>query len=136
MQCFGKSSSGKNSNRNREKHLENHSVSSSSDDVNIIIEVGEPTIELDEFSFISKLKKISKLPETQNEYNIRKRSYSKEDKKIGLNFRLDSGAISPEYIISDEDEYTYKEANKEERSKSKEGKNSSFYGRSLTVPSS
>jgi hypothetical protein len=134
MQCFGKSSSGKNSKRNREKHLDNHSASSSSDDVNIIMEFDEPTIELDEFSFISKRKKVSKLPETQNEY-IRKRSYSKEDKKIGLIFRLDSGAISPEYIISDEDEYTYKEANKEERSKSKEGKKSTSYGRSLTVPS-
>jgi hypothetical protein len=135
MQCFGKSSSGKNSKRNREKHLDNHSASSSGDDVNIIMEVGEPTIELDEFSFMSKIKKASKLPETQNEY-IRKRSYSKEDKKIGLNFCLDSRAISPEYIISDEDEYTYKEANKVERSKSKESKNSTTYGRSLTVPSS
>lgn len=134
MQCFGNSSSDQSSKRQREKHLDDQSDSSSNGEVEIVIEIDEPKIELEEFSFVNKLNKI-KLPKTQNEY-IRKRSYSKEDKKIGLNVCLDSGAISPEYIISDEDEYNYCETKIDERSKSKEGKNPSLYGRSLTVPSS
>lgn len=43
------------------------------------------------------------MPVTNSEFT-RKRSYSKEDVKIGPAM-LDTGAVSPEFVISDEDEY-------------------------------
>jgi hypothetical protein len=67
------------------------------------MEFDEPVVELDEFYCID-LNRKGKLPPTDPEYT-RKRSYSKEDVKIGLNVILDTGHISPEFVISDEDEY-------------------------------
>lgn len=78
---------------------------------------------------ISKSGKNRKIePSKQNK--IRKRSYSKEDVKVGLISGIDSGTISPEYMISDEGEYQI-----EHEEVINEGKNTVYFGRSLTFPS-
>lgn len=108
--------------------------SDSDDDVNIVMEVEDPVIELNEFAWIDRKKKLPNIPSSP-EYT-RKRSYSKEDVKIGLTI-LDNGTISPEFIISDEDEYDA-DSNSKVECEVKEAKNSEtpIYRKSLTGPSS
>ena len=67
------------------------------------MEFDEFTVELDEFASIRDLSNTPKLPEMNSGY-YRQRSYSKEDVKIGSNVLLNSGTISPEFVISDEGE--------------------------------
>lgn len=88
-------------------NAEEMSDSESEDSVNIVMEVDDPVVELDEFAWIKSTKKTSKMPETNSEFT-RKRSYSKEDVKIGPAM-LETGTVSPEFVISDEDEYELNE---------------------------
>ncbi len=64
---------------------------------------------------------------------MRKRSYSKEDVQGSLNERLDTGNVSPEFVISDEEEY---QMDTNITKESIGGKSTIFPGRSLTFPSS
>lgn len=66
------------------------------------IEFDTPNLQLDEFAVMNRVKTDKKTKEPEF---TRKRSYSKEDVKIGLSGKLDTGAFSPEFIISDEEEY-------------------------------
>jgi len=81
----------------------------SDDSVNIVMELDDAAIDIDEFHIMDHRKFLKKMPDTNSQYS-RKRSYSKEDVKIGLNNIGDTGALSPEFILSDEDQY---EANEE-----------------------
>jgi hypothetical protein len=72
----------------------------------MIMELDEPVIQLNEFAIMEK--PLKRIPQEEGDY-YRKRSYSKEDVKIGLNTIIDTGTFSPEFIISDEDEYELKE---------------------------
>lgn len=107
------------------------SDSESMDSVTMIMEFEEPSIELDEFSGIKNLKNIKKLPETNTNW-VRKRSYSKEDVEINPKI-FGSGAISPEFVISDEDEYRAKDDSEVDCRRSKIG-NPNFK-KSYTGPS-
>mmetsp|Transcript_23925 Transcript_23925/g.23845 ORF Transcript_23925/g.23845 Transcript_23925/m.23845 type:complete len:168 (-) Transcript_23925:149-652(-) len=64
---------------------------------------------------------------------MRKRSYSKEDLPSGFNEKLDTGEISPEFVVSDEEEYQIPDDISKETI---EGKNTISIGRSFTLPNS
>ena len=87
--------------RNKIRALKSDSEFSSEDSLKFIEDFEEPAIEINEFNSI--IDKKYKLPDNTSSYS-RKRSYSKEDLKIGINAML-SGNISPEWIISDVEDY-------------------------------
>jgi len=111
------------------------SSSNSSSENSMVMQIEDPPIEINEFSVMNQIGKKKIIPTKQ--VSIRKRSYSKEDVKIGLSAQLDTGTLSPEFVISDEDEYRADKESEVENTQENlgEGMNSATYGRSLTVPS-
>ena len=101
LQSFGKGA-GQGKSRRREKMALDPHQSDTDSDLEMKIEVDTPQVELNEFAVMHKVKR---KPKVEDPEFTRKRSYSKEDVKIGLTSELDTGAFSPEFIISDEEEY-------------------------------
>ena len=88
----------------------------------MVMELEEPTVNLDEFAWIKNPEHRNKLAKS-NLYFIRKRSYSKEDVQINSNKIFGTGANSPEFVISDEDEYRIKDDSEISWKRSKKGNN-------------
>ena len=68
------------------------------------IDVDDNMVDIDEFAQFKGLSKISKNKPVVDDTSVRKRSYSKEDVKISKNVIMNTGVMSPEYSISDQED--------------------------------
>ena len=85
---------------NQISNTKNKEKRSSNEDYEFEMEIDDNMIELDEFAVFNKLAQ-SKLSQSRTKA-IRKRSYSKEDVKIGQNVIISTGATSSEFVISEQ----------------------------------